>query len=187
MAVLTAQVAELRLQVSGAPDTLLNLALIRGCRKLAEFAKLPIHTATIATIADTLRYAVTMPDADHEPLRIVEVKMDDGELDATDYSLDLATGELVFEVQPGGVSLAVKAVIQPIKTAATVNALFLKHEDAVMAWARHWLRTQAGTAWHDPALAAEAKDEFNTLAGRVQRMAIKGQTNATIRVRSHFF
>lgn len=187
MATLTAQVAELRFQVSGVPDTLLNLALIRGCRKLAEFAKVPTHTATIATIADTKRYAVTMPDADHEPLRIVEVKMDGGELDATDYSLDLATNEIVFETAPSGISLAVKAVIQPIKTAATVNALFIEHEDAVMAWARHWLRKQAGTAWHDPALAVDAEDEFNTLAGRIQRMAIKGQTNAAIRVRAHYF
>lgn len=184
---LTSIGAELRFQVGGVPDALLSLAILRGCRKLAERAKVPTYTATIAVVADTLRYAVTMPDADHEPLRLIEVKLDGGELDATDYSLDLATGEVVFEVAPSGAELTVEAVIQPLKTAASVNALFLTHEDAVMAWARHWLRSQAGTSWHEPSLAIDAEEEFNKLAGRIQRMAIKGQTNAAIRVRSHFF
>jgi hypothetical protein len=155
-------------KLAGCPDGAIMTALIETAREFFRRSEAWIETLPdIAVSAADADIALAVPAAyDAVILRVKQAKQNGAEMHETLWRFD-SDGVFYFESAPAAaLTLSCRVVFLPALTChAFPAALFARWTDAFIAGAKATLMGEKGAVWSDPAGAAKAQAEFDSLIG----------------------
>ena len=191
-----------RPDVDGAPNPLIEDAILDGCRRFALDTWLITSDVTIPTVASTQSYTVTAA-AGTEIIGVKTISIDGAtpieptqEDTAKRYVQDDGTPNCfwfknsllwTYPTPDGVVSMAVEAIVRPTTTATTVDDKFVEYREAIASWAKYSLMSMVGKPWSN---TQEAEFFYRVYLRRVGEEKIRdntGRVNAELRVIPNFF
>ena len=195
---------QVQAEVPACPAIVIDGAIRDACRTIAWDTWAVRSDIPVTTIADTQSYTLSAP-ADHEVIAVKSVVMG-GDTLLTPYSGSVPAsvrlimrsgtpqafwyraGNLWLYPVPTDVrTLVAEAVIQPTRTAATVDDRFLNYAEAIGYWALYRLKAATGQAWTDEAGARFNYQRYADITLDIRTAFDTSGTSGSRRVCTNFF